>query len=191
MARIGTTHTLALVERGLVRRGFLPATVAPVLATARKFAATLEGSVTGATTDDVRRLVAAGASTRSANTRAAYLYRLRLVFRVLMALAHVVEAPRARLRLPAPKRRPTLLLVDDHVRRLLVAASTPVGTGPIAEARALRDRAALELLVGVAVRSAEVRAARLVDLDLRQGALLVRRAKRGQPEELSEAGEPW
>jgi site-specific recombinase XerD len=184
VARLGTTGALALVDRGLVRRGFLSATVVQVLATARRFASKLDRSIVHTTTDDVRRFLAAGASSWSANTQAAYLYRLRLVFRVLIGLGHVLEDPTERLRLPSPARRPQLLLADDHVRRLLVAASTPVGSGPIAEAKALRDRAALELLVGLGLRSAEVRAAKLVDLDLRQGTLLVRRAKRGQPEEL-------
>lgn len=181
MARLSNERVLTAVERSLLRRGFLPATVRQVLATARSFSAV--SSIIGATTHDVRRFLAAGASKWAANTHSAYLYRLRLLFGVLVAEGKIAADPTEPLRLVTPAPRPHLLLVDDHFRRLLVAASQP-GKGLEVEATALRDRATLELLYGLGLRSAEVRAALVVDLDLRQGTLFVRRAKGGQPEHL-------
>jgi site-specific recombinase XerD len=56
---------------------------------------------------------------------------------------------------------------------------TPVALS-LVEAVALRDRALIELLYAVGLRASEAEAARVVDLDLAQGTLLCRRAKRGR-----------
>jgi len=181
VARLKSERALAVVERGLLRRGFLATSVEQVLAIGKRFSA--DSSIMGATTHDVRRFLAAGSARWAANTHSAYLYRLRLLFGVLVAEGKLTADPTEPLRLAKAIPRSHLLLVDDHVRRLLAAASL-AGEGPLPEAKALRDRATLELLYGLGLRSAEVRAALVVDLDLRQGTLFVRRAKGGQPEHL-------
>lgn len=185
MARLTNTRALARVERALLVRGLLPASVAQVLASARRLAASLgTRPLVKATRADLRLFLAGLEASVGATTQATYLRRLRLLYRVLVDQGLAAKNPTEGLRLMRAHASPRLVLGDEAVRRLLVAASEVVGDGPLARARALRDRCCLELLFGLALRSIEARTAKLVDLDLRDGSLFVRRAKRGQPERL-------
>ncbi len=83
--------------------------------------------------------------------------------------------------------RPPILLSRASVGELLVAALV-VGTGQrspeVRRARALRNRALIELLYGLGLRASEAAALRVSDLDLCGGSLLARRVKRGKPRRL-------
>jgi site-specific recombinase XerD len=73
---------------------------------------------------------------------------------------------------------------EQDVQALLKEASRPRLEFPWSKALALRDRALLELLYGAGLRARETREARVLDLRLQEGLLLVRRAKRGEPASL-------
>lgn len=172
---------LSLAERELRRRGFLPSTVQAVLRTARDFLA--KQRVERLRLAHVRAFLARRQRQGvSAGTQAAELWRLRAFFRALVAAEVLSQDPTSALWCPPVPPPVHRLLGEDQVARLLRAASLVVGCGALAWASALRDRAALELLYGLGLRSIEARAARVVDLDLGQGQLLVRRAKGGPQE---------
>ncbi len=85
-----------------------------------------------------------------------------------------------RIRVPNVAR---IQLTKGQVCRLLRSASK-ARPGAWWRAMALRDRALLELLYSLALRSSEACAARISDLDLARGELLVRSAKAGDARRL-------
>lgn len=170
-----TANALLLCERELRRLNRSPRTIREVVACARRF---LDGRDPAQIEhEDVRRFLAetqARGLTRS--TQASYLLRLRTFFQALVRRGLLEADPTEGLQAPAPKGRAALVLSIDQVQRLLVAS----GDDP----RGLRDRVGIELLYGLGLRSAELRAAKVTDLDLADGAMLVRRAKRGKTDVL-------
>jgi site-specific recombinase XerD len=116
-------------------------------------------------------------------TAARELSALRALCRLLLADRCLARDPTAGLvvQLGAPLQR---VVTEQAVWRLLAEASRPQPSRravAIRAALALRDRAALELLYGLALRAGEVCGARLVDLDLAARALRVSRLKGGRP----------
>lgn len=141
--------------------------------------------------EHVVRLLAARAREVVASTVARELGTLRACFGVLVDLGHLARDPTVDLVVARGHPRPPLLVAQGDVARLLAVAADARGRAPrrspaVRQALALRDRACLELLYGLGLRAAEVHAARTVDLILAPGqdALLVRRAKRGEPRQL-------
>jgi site-specific recombinase XerD len=194
---------LDLVERDLSRLGQSLVHRKDVAVVARAFLAHAGKPLARLEPADVRAFLAARRKTGiTATTQANELSRLRSFFTALARLGLADSDPTAHMRIAhAPK--PHLLVSEEAVARLFAAAlahkktrhaagimrreCAPLkGRKPEAllDAASKRDRAALELLYGLGLRSAEVRAARVTDLDFSDGTLLVRRAKRGDPERL-------
>ncbi len=107
------------------------------------------------------------------------LTALRMFFADL--LCEGADLPTDGLRAGRPRTRPPLLLCASGVSALMAVASDTSWRAAwrTAPAFALRDRALIELLFGAGLRCAELVAAKLLDLELTEGTLLVRRAKRG------------
>lgn len=112
-------------------------------------------------------------------TRYADLVRLRMLFRALAATGVMTHDPTDGLAVPDPARRAVLVLSEPEVQRLMAVAAERNTRQPRLLAFALRDRACLELLY-LGLRQSEVAAAKVTDLDLGQGQVLVRSAKRGR-----------
>jgi integrase/recombinase XerD len=177
-----------------------------VAVAARAFLGRVEGPVSKLGPEDVRGFLAARqAAGVSAVTQAGELSHLRTFFTALVRLGLAPADPTDGLRVRRPPPKPHRLVTEGEVARLLAAASAsntggklyragcakrdrpdlrPREVEPFLLACARRDRAALELLYGLGLRSSEVSGAMVLDLDLTAGSLLVRRAKRGQPERL-------
>ena len=110
---------------------------------------------------------------------------LRVFFAVLVERELLGESPATELAVRAPDPRPPIQLTQQQVRQLLVASLKEPAQARRRQPRwtravALRNRALLELLYGVGLRDAEVRAAQLVDLDPDDASILVRAVKRGR-----------
>jgi site-specific recombinase XerD len=151
----------------------------------------LGAPLAGVRREHVDRLLADRAREVAASTLARELGTLRACFGVLVDEGHLDRDPTAGLVVARGHPRPPLLVAHGDVARLLAVAADARGRAPrhapaVRQALALRDRACLELLYGLGLRAAEVHAARTVDLVLAPGqdALLVRRAKRGEPRQL-------
>lgn len=197
-------RALADVDRDLMRLGRSPVTRALVTYRTRAFLRGVRRSVKRITTSDVRAYLAKRHKAGIAlATQAGELSHIRMFFTALQRLGVVEDNPTDGLHVPRPRPKPHRLVSEDDVERLFTAASDRSYSGKqyfvgvakrdgiapdkiprFIDACAKRDRAAFELLYGLGLRSAEVRAAQVLDLDLSQGTLLVRRAKRGQPERL-------
>lgn len=174
---------LAALERAARARGLAPATLARRLGVARRFLAGLRSPLRRVATDDVRRYLASRTeSGAGATTLAVELSVLRGLFSVLVEAKLVAADPTERIALPRAHSRPPIVLSETGVKELLVAAHAPPGRCSLPPERALalrlRDRACLELLYGLGLRASELRV-RVADLNLAEGTLLVRRAKRG------------
>lgn len=167
---------LAVFEADLTLRGCSPRSFPRLLGTARRFLFSLTKSVRRATSEDVRRYLAARASVVSARSHASELSHLRSLFRALLRAGLVTNDPTESLSVREPAPRPQLVLEADAVQRLLAAALEHPRP-----ANALRDRACVELLYGLGLRAREVSEARVEDVQLAEGTILVRRAKRGKP----------
>lgn len=162
----------------LRRRNLARATVRLYSRGVRGFLAWLpEGrELDGVSRDDVR-LYLAGRPRPSARHD---LSALRVLF---ASRGHDDDAlPTNGIHMGRPTPQPQVALSPDAVAALMAVASdvewrAPWGKSP---GFALRDRALLELLYGAGLRCSEVAATRLADLELVQGSLLARRAKRGQ-----------
>jgi len=174
-------ETLGIFEREIERRNLSPATKRGYLWEARRFLASLGKPAASATRDDLRAYFAELAVETRALAHAAC--SLRAFYRALGVEPSPVEAIEVRIR-----SAPQLVLTRAQVGKLLVSSSKATATmaepEAIREALALRDRAMLEVLYGVGLRVSELAAVRVVDLSTRDGMLLVRPAKRGEPRTL-------
>lgn len=171
-------RALAAYERVLARRGFAPATIRSRRYLLLRFLAAVRGRHLGwLTRVDVERYLAARAgavcsTSLGTETSAVRHFLATLVDEGLLRRSAATDLPVPRARPDAP-----VVLSPADVTALLAAASSGA-RGRLWSG--LRDRAALELLYGVGLRASELRSARVVDLDLEEGTLLVRRAKRGR-----------
>lgn len=179
-------RALEAADRDLARLGRSPVTRKDLALVARAFFRAVSRPLDKIDKDDVRVFLA-DCRTRGLApcTQAGYLGHLRMFFAALERCGLVASNPTEGISLPRAEPRPYRLLSEQDVAKLFAAALDVPEGYPIVLARARRDRATLELLYGLALRSSEVRAARVLDLDLCGGTLLVRRAKNGQPERLS------
>lgn len=185
---------LAALERDLRRRGYSPRTYEGVAWAAALLLRDANKPVGRVTREDVRRFLAGRAVSVAASTQHGDLARLRTFYRSMLAAGLVAHDATERLDVKRPGHQPQLVLSETDVQRLLVVAAQNVDhTNDRQRARALRDRALVELLYGLGLRQSELRAAQLTDLDLSGQQLLVRTAKRGERRTLPlpEASVPW
>ena len=176
-------QAVVLAEEELRHRHLEPDTIRIVLAAATRLLKAAGRSWRRIRTPHVQAFLADRQRTGiKATTQVQELRRLRVFFQALVAAGHLAHDPTAPLAIRPPAPPVHLLLTEKQVARLLAAASVVRGSGPIAETRALRDRAALELIYGLGLRSLEARRMRVTDVNLPEGLLLVRRVKHG-PEE--------
>jgi site-specific recombinase XerD len=144
----------------------------------RRFLFEIKKSVTRITPLDVRRYLALRSETWSNRSCRSFLSLLRVFYRSVGLQAPVVDL-RFRVK-PAPIQ---LTLSKETVAKFLSASSkldNAVTWKLLREPVALRNRACLELLYGLGLRGWEARHMKVVDLDLRAGTVLIRRAKKGQ-----------
>lgn len=177
-------RALAACARSLARRGASPETVRVVGSSARLFLAAIGKTARRVKAADLRaHLARCHVRGLSAVTISATLVRLRIFFRALVEAGLARTDPTEGLHVKPPARRAQLLLSSDEVRRLLVASAIKrrgmLRSRAIVRALALRDRATIELLVGLGLRRAEAADIRISDLDFSDGSLLVRAVKRG------------
>lgn len=184
--------TLELVRAELLRLGRSRATVRAVTGTARQLMGWLTAALGRPALDAVTRadleryLAARRAAGLAPLSQAAEASRLRAFFRVLLERGRLQADPSADLPPLRARARARRAMSVADVDALLRAASAPRARtlGPWGPALALRDRALLELLYAVGLRSGEAAAARVTDLDLAAGWVLVRPGKNGPPRRL-------
>ncbi len=162
-------------------RNLSPKTVSRELPVIRRFLSSLgRKPVARATKDDVRSFLAEAEKTARLSLRS-YLSTLRCFFFTVIPEGAL---PTDGLTIKHTGTRAQLVLSRETVTKILAksldAAARGKGFRRLRRAFALRDRALVEILYGVGVRAAEVRAAKLLDLDLDGKAILVRRAKGGE-----------
>jgi integrase/recombinase XerD len=163
----------------MTSKNLAPRTRVGLLHTAVGFLYSFARPLRLATVHDVRLYLASRARDLGAVTLAAETSRLRSVLRSLVDVGLLRVSPAEDVRPPWPPRREQLLLQEASVRALLDAALVETARNGLGRPAALRDRAALEILYALGVRASELRDLRVVDLNLADGTLLVRRAKRG------------
>jgi len=172
-------HALSVYAAHLKRRNLAPATAKKLTRTASYFLGWLGKPLARARQPDVRRYLAYRARDLGAAAQVGELSRLRGFLDALVSHGLLPQSPADGLRVQTPPRPARPLLSEEAVRALFEAASRGApGEHP---ARALRDRACLELLYGLGVRASEARASLVPDLNLIEGSLLVRRVKHGDP----------
>lgn len=164
--------------RRLRRLNVSPSTHRAYVDTARRFVREVGKPLSRVTRADVRRYLAGRADGLSDASRAAELCRVRSFLAALVAEDLLTASPAEGLVSKRAVPRAPTLLSEQAVGRLLRAASVE---GRLGKVLAFRDRATLELAYGLGLRASELCAALLLDLDLTDGALVVRRAKRGRP----------
>jgi site-specific recombinase XerD len=176
---VRATQALQVYERAMRRRGLSPETVVVNLGAVRRFLAHVRRPPRRLRRQDVASYLADLQRAEVAPaTQARVLAVLRRFAHALFEAGALARDPTERLVVdkgrPAQHAAPSVAAVA----RLLAAADQRPRSGA-SPALALRDRALLELLYGLGLRSSEARAALVVDLDLAEGSLLVRAAKRG------------
>jgi len=176
-------RALKAARADLERLQRAPSYVAAVLDTAERFFAHhLDRPLRGLERRDVVSYLAARVEAGcGASMPARELSMLRTFFKALLRQDLARLDPTIGLSAKRPGSKPPVYLSEDVVEALLAAAlKEEPGRRPRGEPFLLRDRVCLELIYGVGLRDAEVRAARTVDLDLEDGSILVRAVKRGR-----------
>jgi len=172
-------EAVRLYERAMRGRGFSPETVAVNLRTVRRFLTRLEVPLRRLRRQHVVAALAAMQRAELAGaTQARALGVLRAFSLVLVEAGVLAADPTEGLTVDASEPAPHVVPTVDAVARLLAASDVRPCSGA-SPALALRDRALLELLYGLGLRNSEARAARVDDLNLADGSLVVRAAKRG------------
>lgn len=183
MSRLSQASALLIYQRAMQARGFSPETIAGNLADARRALAWVARPPRRLRRRHVLEYLAhlqrAGVSPA---TQVRRLLVLRKLAQALRSEGLLAQDPTQGLRVEKPVPGPRLFPSRAAVEALLRAADRPRRFAR--PAIQLRDRALLELLYGLGLRSREVRAAQVQDLDLVEGALHVRPAKRGPPRTL-------
>jgi integrase/recombinase XerD len=170
---------MALVTTDLLRRGRRREYAHEVEATLRRF--TVAKLPVRVRVEDVRAFLARRSTEVGTQTLVHELSRLRAFFSTLVERGRLAHDPTEGLTVKFEGSGPQRVLVPTEVRALLVASSEE--TCDVRRRNAalgLRDRACVELLFGLGLRREELARARVVDLGLADGTLLVRRVKRGQ-----------
>jgi len=174
-----------------VERGSAPLTIAAYTSDLAKFSAFLEGRrlvLPRARREDVRDFIQALFSQeldgRSVGRK---LSAIRHLYRFLLLDGKIDRDPTLNIESPRQWKVLPKSLTREEVEGTLRAPQPSRGT-PRAHALALRDRAMLELLYASGVRVSEVSGARLEDLKLEMGYLLVR--GKGDKERMVPLGGP-
>ncbi|MCA8923027.1 MAG: tyrosine-type recombinase/integrase [Planctomycetes bacterium] len=148
----------------------------------RKFVGWLEKPVRDATLPDLRRFLAERSREHAPATYFGHVSILKTLFTALCEEGWIQENPSLRLEVKAvwrPRDPLSMRLVQDMfalARRRVEQSRVRRG---VARARAVRDLACLEVLFATGIRNSELRAIRVVDVELEQGSILVRRVKGG------------
>lgn len=171
-------RALAAIEGASRRRNVTSGRTAALLRTARLFLAGLRRPLRLLALPDVRAFLAARAQVLRPTTHVDEASRLRGLLRTLHEDG-LVGADLAPSIVVAASPRPARLLLSPEAVRQLLAASLLAVPKQGGRTASLRDRATLELLYGTGLRAAEVRAVRVVDVDLDRATLRVRAVKRG------------
>ncbi len=161
-------------------RNLSPVTIGARARVVRLLAAWLEGrSLSSAKLSDLRAFVASRRDQIASASQASEISYLKAFYAGLFELGLIETNPAVGLRSwrAHSTRRPISLLC---VRALLLEASRTRGEPSARKlAAAQLDRACLELLFATGMRASEIVATRVVDLDLEEALVLVRRAKGG------------
>ena len=185
--RVDPPELIAFAEHQELK-GLAPSTIAMRARVLRRFADWLGArALREASVADLRAFVASRRPHLAASSQVTEINYLQAFYGALLELGWIEDNPALGLKSwrPSSPRRPLSLL---GVRALLIEARRTPEAGhtspsprpsPFREALALRDRACLELLFATGLRASELCAAQVVDLDLEQASLWVRRAKRG------------
>ncbi len=177
-------RALAIFVQFMRRRGHSPETVAVNRRAARRLLASVDRPVRRLARLEVERHLAdLQRRGLAASTRVRVLGVVRSFCAALVEAGALPTDPTAGLHVHEGEPSPRVVPSEAGVARLLAAADarSPSGASP---ALALRDRALVELLYGLGLRSSEARAALVTDLNLADGTLDVRPAKRGPPRTL-------
>lgn len=173
--RRGHRQALDAYALHLRRRNLAAGTQANLIAGATRFLATAAHGLRRLQRSDVRAFLATRSLALQPSTLVAEASRVRCFLAWAAAEGLAPEGLAEAISVPNPPKRQRRVLSEAAVARLLRAASW--STCPTA----LRDRACLEILYGLGLRASEVAAVRVLDLDLAEGTLQVRPAKRGPP----------
>ncbi|MDC3379339.1 tyrosine-type recombinase/integrase [Planctomycetota bacterium] len=171
---------LLVFEEDQRLRNMAPKTIRARVRVIRLLSAWLGRSLVSASVADLRAFVAARRQLGLAEaSQVSEIGSLKVFYAVLVERELIASSPADALHTWRVRstRRPLSL---KRVRELLEAADQLDGPAtPNRLALAQRDRACLELLFATGMRASEVVAAQVVDFDLTDGSVLVRRAKRG------------
>lgn len=185
--RLTAGRALAMLREWREATAFSPATIALEQSSLARLLPRFGKALARIRRPDVEALLAARAGEVRPASVARELTALRALFRLLAEAGLVPGDPTDGLSVAVPRSAP-VALSEAAVQRLIAEASRPVWwarrSATVADALALRNRAVLELLYGLGLRASEVCQARVVDLQLADASLLVRRAKRGKPARL-------
>jgi site-specific recombinase XerD len=182
--RLRRSRALAVLSARLRARNFAESTIALNVRLARALLRAVGKKVRKIGKLDVQRYLADRARTVTPSTTARELDAIRNLFLALREDGLVEEDPTDGLAVEVEPARARTVLPPETVAAYLDAALVETKTRRSPEVRravALRNRAIVELIYGTGFRASEVAASRVTDLDLRAGAVLCRRAKRGVP----------
>jgi integrase/recombinase XerD len=179
-----------------IEKGLAPLSVSAYATDLNQFAQFLEKrkrAFLTARRNDVReflqQLFSNGVDGRSVGRK---LSALRHLYRSLLLDKRIERDPTLNIESPRQWKVLPKSLAKDEIEATLKASSVPIATphgeGKYAAALAIRDRAMLELLYAGALRVSEVVAAKLEDLKLESGYMLVR--GKGDKERIVPLGKP-
>jgi integrase/recombinase XerD len=192
MASDANVQTLsAFLDYLRVERGSAKLTIAAYTSDLGQFAAFLEkrdAALSGARREDVREYIQElFANSLDARSVGRKLSAIRQLYRHLLLDGKIDKDPTLNIDLPKQWKVLPKALSRDEVGAML-ADTHPRNETARGHALALRDRAMLELLYGGGVRVSEVADARLEDLKLEMGYILVR--GKGDKERMVPLGVP-
>jgi integrase/recombinase XerD len=173
-----------------IEKGLAPLTVAAYASDIEQFAGFLQlrkRHLAGARRDDVRaflqQLFSNGVDARSVGRK---LSALRHLYRYMLLDKLIEHDPT--LNIESPKQWKVLpkSLARDEVATMMKPRAT--ADAKIAQALAVRDHAMLEMLYGAGLRASEIVSARVEDLKLEMGFVLVR--GKGDKERIAPLGRP-
>ncbi len=185
-SRLTESRALALLLRWRRAGAYAEATIKLEQRTLPRLLPRLGTSLTRATRSDMETLLATRLGEVKPSSVARELTALRGLYRVLVEEGLVSADPTAGLSVATP-RSLGFVIPRSGVKRLLAEASRipkAKRSLEVCRAIALRNRALIELLYSLGLRASEACRARLLDLDLADASLMVRRAKRGKPARL-------
>jgi site-specific recombinase XerD len=178
-------RAIAIFARDLRRRNYAETTINFDTRAIKRFFAFTRAQVRKITKNDIKRFLAHRARAVKANTIAQELFIIKHFFATLIDAELLIADPTAGIDLKGRNEGSApLLLSEKSISRLFRQALTvPVlrRSPEVCRAVALRNRACFELLYGTGIRATEAARVHVVDVNFKDGDLLVRRVKRGAP----------